>query len=236
MTVLPGVSCHTDIRAHRVYRRSQHAKNSRVAAAGQDPAIAGLAARYIRLLIPALVSIARLLLRTPASKQSGVWMVNTLQRLQGFLGTSECLRRYLMTQGIINPATAIVAVCTVISIPYNLIAVRWLGLGLDGAALGWPASRLSLHLLARHPRTCSSQLSLGSSRCSRCGCLHAARLMPVPSTGMCSEACPVIDAADCLSLLCVLDQVHLQLNFVCCCSCQLHAADQYVGLTDLHSI
>ena len=89
-------------------------------------------------------------------------VVNVLQRLQGFLGTSECLRRYLMTQGIINPATAIVAACTVISIPYNLMAVQWLGLGLDGAALGLPAGRLLLHLLAElvHTQcTCSSQLS-----------------------------------------------------------------------------
>ncbi len=40
-----------------------------------------------------------------------------------------------MTQQIINPSTIIAAVTTVLSIPYNLVTVTWLGLGLDGAAL-----------------------------------------------------------------------------------------------------
>lgn len=55
-----------------------------------------------------------------------------------------------MTQGIINPATAIAASATVISVPYNLVAVRWLGLGLDGAALAVNCTQLTnmLGLLA----------------------------------------------------------------------------------------
>ena len=75
--------------------------------AGQDPAISMLAARYIQLLIPALV----------------------------FSGTTECLKRYLMTQGIINPSTVIAATTTAMSVLYNLVTVTWLKLGLDGAAL-----------------------------------------------------------------------------------------------------
>ncbi len=52
-----------------------------------------------------------------------------------FSGITECLKRYLMTQRIINPSTIIAAITTVLSIPYNLVTVTWLGLGLDGAAL-----------------------------------------------------------------------------------------------------
>lgn len=74
---------------------------------GQDPAISMLAARYIQLLIPALA----------------------------FSGTTECLKRYLMTQGIINPSTVIAATTTAMSVLYNLVTVTWLKLGLDGAAL-----------------------------------------------------------------------------------------------------
>lgn len=55
-----------------------------------------------------------------------------------------------MTQGIINPATAIAASATAISIPYNLVAINWLGLGLDGAALAVNMTQLTnmLGLLA----------------------------------------------------------------------------------------
>ncbi|DBA93746.1 hypothetical protein WJX82_004690 [Trebouxia sp. C0006] len=74
---------------------------------GQDEVISQLAARYIQMLIPALA----------------------------FSGVTECLKRYLMTQRIINPSTIIAAITTVLSIPYNLVTVTWLGLGLDGAAL-----------------------------------------------------------------------------------------------------
>ena len=48
-----------------------------------------------------------------------------------------------MTQGIINPATAIAASATAISVPYNLIAINWLGLGLDGAALAVNMTQLT---------------------------------------------------------------------------------------------
>ncbi len=75
--------------------------------AGQDEAISQLAARYIQMLIPALA----------------------------FSGVTECLKRYLMTQRIINPSTVIAAVTTLLAVPYNLITVTWLKLGLDGAAL-----------------------------------------------------------------------------------------------------
>ncbi|DBA65942.1 TPA: hypothetical protein ACH3X2_002966 [Trebouxia sp. C0005] len=74
---------------------------------GQDEVISQVAARYIQMLIPALA----------------------------FSGVTECLKRYLMTQRIINPSTIIAAITTVLSIPYNLVTVTWLKLGLDGAAL-----------------------------------------------------------------------------------------------------
>lgn len=74
---------------------------------GQDVAISQLAARYIQMLTPALV----------------------------FSGVSECLKRYLMTQRIINPSTVIAALTTVLSVPYNMMTVTWLEWGLDGAAV-----------------------------------------------------------------------------------------------------
>ena len=74
---------------------------------GQDVAISQLAARYIQMLTPALV----------------------------FSGVSECLKRYLMTQRIINPSTVIAAITTLLSIPYNMVTVTWLHWGLDGAAV-----------------------------------------------------------------------------------------------------
>lgn len=82
---------------------------------GQDAAISQLAARYIQMLTPALV----------------------------FSGISECLKRYLMTQRIINPSTIIAALTTMLSVLYNLVTVTWLGWGLDGAALAANAAQLT---------------------------------------------------------------------------------------------
>ena len=83
--------------------------------AGQDAAISQLAARYIQMLTPALV----------------------------FSGVSECLKRYLMTQRIINPSTVIAALTTVLAIPYNLVTVTWLEWGLDGAAVAANVAQLT---------------------------------------------------------------------------------------------
>lgn len=86
--------------------------------AGQDAAISQLAARYIQMLTPALV----------------------------FSGISECLKRYLMTQGIINPSTVIAGLTTVLAIPYNLLTVTWLEWGLDGAAVAASMAQLTTML------------------------------------------------------------------------------------------
>lgn len=55
-----------------------------------------------------------------------------------------------MTQGIIHPATVIAGLATLISVAYNVIAIHWLGLGLDGAALAVNCTQLTnmLGLLA----------------------------------------------------------------------------------------
>ena len=83
--------------------------------AGQDAAISQLAARYIQMLTPALI----------------------------FSGISECLKRYLMTQRIINPSTVIAALTTMLSVIYNLVTVTWLEWGLDGAALAANVAQLT---------------------------------------------------------------------------------------------
>lgn len=55
-----------------------------------------------------------------------------------------------MTQGIINPVTAITGCATLVSVPYNIIAIQWLGWGLDGAAVAVNCTQLTnmLGLLA----------------------------------------------------------------------------------------
>lgn len=97
-------------------------------AAGQEAAIVGAAARYLLLSTPALFCV----------------------------GLFECLRRYLMAQGVVNPPTAITAVAVAAAAPLNWLLVFRLGWGLDGAVVA--ADTLQV----------SEGLSLAGSRASRC--------------------------------------------------------------------
>lgn len=68
--------------------------------AGQDPVLANKATLFIVLSIPAVV----------------------------FAGIVECLKRYLMAQGVVTPPAAASAVATLLSPAYNYLLIYQCGL------------------------------------------------------------------------------------------------------------
>ncbi len=48
---------------------------------------------------------------------------------------AECLKRYLLAQGVVTPATIVTACAAALSPLYNWLLVDYFGIGLAGAAL-----------------------------------------------------------------------------------------------------
>ncbi|KAL4421824.1 hypothetical protein ABPG77_001613 [Micractinium sp. CCAP 211/92] len=76
-------------------------------ALGQEAELAAASARYLRILAPALP----------------------------VMGTTEACKRWLMAQGVVQPATVAAAASATLSPLWNWLYIVRLGLGLDGAAL-----------------------------------------------------------------------------------------------------
>lgn len=86
---------------------------------GQDPLIAAASARYVHILNPAIVAYAAM----------------------------ECMKRYLMAQGIVRPAMTITVISTCLAPLYFWFFVNYLGLGLDGAAIATDVAYVSMALM-----------------------------------------------------------------------------------------
>lgn len=124
-------------------------------AVGQERAIAAGAARFLLLCTPALFCA----------------------------GLFECLKRYLMAQGVVAPVTAVSLCAVLLAPPFNWALIFRAGLGLDGAAAAMVATWVSmLCMLAayvawheRRRRGTPQQtwhgwcVSLGAA-CRQCGC------------------------------------------------------------------
>ncbi|PSC75850.1 MATE efflux family [Micractinium conductrix] len=83
-----------------------------VLALGQEPVIAAGAARFLRLATPALL----------------------------LAGVFECLKRYLMAQGVVTPVTAVSCAAVAAAPPLNWLFIFKLHGGLDGAAFAMVAT------------------------------------------------------------------------------------------------
>lgn len=78
---------------------------------GQSAELATGAARYIHIISPALLMLV----------------------------ACECLKRYLMTQGVVHPPLVITCVVTLLSPLYNWFFIHYLEWHLDGAAVAFDA-------------------------------------------------------------------------------------------------
>lgn len=85
-------------------------------AVGQERAIAAGAARFLLLCTPALFCA----------------------------GLFECLKRYLMAQGVVTPVTAVSLAAVLLAPPFNWALIFRAGLGLDGAAAALVATWVSM--------------------------------------------------------------------------------------------
>ncbi|EFN59041.1 hypothetical protein CHLNCDRAFT_19008 [Chlorella variabilis] len=88
-------------------------------ALGQQEDIAAGAARYLLLSTPALL----------------------------LAGMFECLKRYLMAQGCVQPVTAVCSVALALSPLFNWLLIFKLGLGIDGAVAAMVANNATMLLL-----------------------------------------------------------------------------------------
>lgn len=87
-----------------------------MAAAGQEPAVAAGAARFLLLCTPALFCA----------------------------GLFECLKRYLMAQGVVAPVTGVSLAAVLLAPPFNWALIFKAGLGLDGAAAAMVATWVTM--------------------------------------------------------------------------------------------
>lgn len=139
-----------------------------MAAAGQEPAVAAGAARFLLLCTPALFCA----------------------------GLFECLKRYLMAQGVVAPVTGVSLAAVLLAPPFNWALIFKAGLGLDGAAAAMVATWVTMLCMLgayvawheRRRRGTPQQTWHGWCGPAACPCTAAAAAGSLPALQACLPA------------------------------------------------